>query len=676
MITSSNASGRLTRAIRAALAVSPLVLLPQIVGAQDVDLGNLGDRGFRIDGIDAGDRSGRSVSGAGDVNGDGLADLIVGAYRADASGDSDAGESYVVFGKANATTVDLSNLGTGGFRIGGIDADDYSGISVSGAGDVNGDGLADLIVAAPFADAGGEIQAGENYVVFGQAGTKTVDLANLGVGGFRIDGIDTEDFSGVSASAAGDVNGDGLADLVVGAFRADPGGDILAGESYVVFGKASTATVDLANLGPGGFRIDGIDPSDQLGYSVSGAGDVNGDGLADLIVGAFGAAPGGDILAGESYVVFGKASTATVDLANLGPGGFRIDGVDTADYSGYSVSGAGDVNGDGLADLIVGARDADPGGDDNAGESYVVFGKSSSSAVDLANLGAGGFRIDGIDAGDRSGSSVSGAGDVNGDGLADLIVGARDADPDGDDNAGESYVVFGKSSSSAVDLANLGAGGFHIGGIDVDDYSGRSVSGAGDVNGDGLADLIVGAFRADPGGDSDAGESYVVFSASVPLLSATYRVRSGNGDPPRTAVSISGDGSNDSTPDARFWIDFADGNDLADDASLEIVTLTRSPGGVSMPGALVSWRLQSSRQNWTTAKVTVRYLDSELLAAENALELVFSPNGSPPFTPLISQVNPQNNTISAIITQPGFFYIGQRELPDPIFDDRFESSIP
>jgi len=366
-----------------------------------------------------------------------------------------------------------------------------------------------------------------------------------------------------------------------------------------------------------------------------------------------------------------------VDLGNLGDRGFRIDGIDAGDRSGYSVSGAGDVNGDGLADLIVGAPFADPDNDDRAGESYVVFGKTSNATVDLANLGVGGFRIDGIDQFDRSGRSVSGAGDVNGDGLADLIVGAPFANLGGDDTAGESYLVFGKASTTTVDLASLGAGGFRIDGIDADDFSGWSVSGAGDVNGDGLADLIVGADGADPGGDGDAGESYVVFSASAPLLNATYRVRSRNGsNPPRTAVGISGDGSNDSTPDARFWIIFADGDDPINEASLEVVTLTRSPAAVPMPGALVSWRLQSSRQDWSAAEVTVRYLDSELLAAENALELVFSPNGSAPFTPLVSQLNPQNNTISAIITQPGFFYIGQRELPDPIFADRFESPPP
>jgi hypothetical protein len=225
--------------------------------------------------------------------------------------------------------------------------------------------------------------------------------------------------------------------------------------------------------------------------------------------------------------------------------------------------------------------------------------------------------------------------------------------------------------------ADLGSGGFRIDGIDAFDFSGRSVSGAGDVNGDGLADLIVGALRADPGGDSAAGESYVVFSASVPLPNATYRVRSRNGNPPLTAVGISGDSSNDSTPDARLWVDFADGNDLGNDASLELVTLSRSPGALPSPGALVSWRLQSNRQKWTSAEVRVRYLDSELqVSNENALQLVFSSTGAAPFTPLDSVVNPLDNTISAHITQPGFLYIGQRLLPNAIFANGFEPLPP
>jgi len=206
------------------------------------------------------------------------------------------------------------------------------------------------------------------------------------------------------------------------------------------------------------------------------------------------------------------------DLSTLdGSNGFHLDGIDVGDYFGRSVSTAGDVNGDGYDDILVGADWADPGGDSEAGETYVVFGSGSgfAASLDLETLdGSNGFRLDGIDVGDRSGVSVSTAGDVNGDGYDDILAGADWADPGGDGNAGETYVIFGSGSgfAASLDLSTLdGSNGFRLDGIDVDDYSGWSVSTAGDVNGDGYADILVGAYQADPGGDSKAGETYVVF---------------------------------------------------------------------------------------------------------------------------------------------------------------------
>ncbi|MBC7987318.1 MAG: FG-GAP repeat protein [Sphingomonadaceae bacterium] len=479
-----------------------------------------GTNGFRIDGIDPNDRSGRSVASAGDVNGDGFDDIIIGAFGAD----SGAGESYIVFGKAGgfAASLDPASLdGSNGFRLDGIDAGDYSGFSVASAGDVNGDGFDDVIIGAYLADPVG-LSEGESYVVFGRAGGfgATLDLASLdGSNGFRLDGIDVIDDSGRSVSSAGDVNGDGFDDILIGARGGDPGGDSYAGETYVVFGSgaAFAAAIDLASLdGTNGFRIDGIDSGDQSGRSVASAGDVNGDGFDDLIIGAYRAYPNGDAFAGESYVVFGSGAgfAASIDLAGLdGANGFRLDGIDPLDRSGRSVASAGDVNGDGFDDVIVGALFADPNGDSYAGESYVVFGSGAgfAAAIDLAGLhGTNGFRIDGIDANDQSGISVASAGDVNGDGFDDVVIGASAADS----VAGESYVVFGKADgfAASLDLATLnGTNGFRIDGIDANDVSGDSVSSAGDVNGDGFDDLVVGASSADPNGDSYAGESYVIF---------------------------------------------------------------------------------------------------------------------------------------------------------------------
>ncbi|MFB2552432.1 VCBS domain-containing protein [Ensifer soli] len=503
---------------------TPQVITVTITGTAEslpaIDLADPGSAGFRIDGVAFEDRSGYSASGAGDINGDGYDDVIIGAPGADPGGRANAGSSYVVFGKASGFgTVNLADLGTGGFRIDGAAAGDSSGFSVSEAGDVNGDGFADLLVSAWTASPSGRGGAGSSYVVFGKAsGFGTVDLATLGTGGFRIEGAGADHASGWWSSSAGDVNGDGYDDVIIGAYGADPSGRTNAGSSYVVFGKASGfGTVDLATLGTGGFRIDGAAAADYNGLAVSSAGDVNGDGYDDVIVGSRDHDPSGRSNAGASYVVFGKASGfGTVDLADLGAAGFRIEGAAAGDYSGRAVSSAGDVNGDGYDDILVGAYFAAPSGRINAGASYVLFGKASGfGTVDLANLGTAGFRIDGAAAGDQSGLSVSSAGDVNGDGYDDVIVGAYGADPSGRTNAGASYVVFGKASGfGTIDLADLGAAGFRIDGAAAGDSSGYPVSSAGDVNGDGFDDLIVGAHLADPSGVSNAGSSHVLFGGA------------------------------------------------------------------------------------------------------------------------------------------------------------------
>jgi len=386
---------------------------------------------YTFDGDSADDWFGILVSGAGDVNGDGFDDLIVGAYGDDNNG-SMSGSARVFDG------INGSILHT----FYGDSSGDQFGRSVSGAGDVNGDGFDDLIVGA-YADDNNGRNSGSARVFSGTDGSIL----------HTFDGDSVDDWFGFAVSSAGDVNGDGLADLIVGAYRDDNNGS--GSGSARVFSGANGSVL---------YTFNGDSVSDAFGWSVSGAGDVNGDGLADLIVGAY----GDDNNAGDS-------GSARVFSGANGSALYIFNGDSEADYFGISVSDAGDVNGDGLADLIVGAPF-----DDNLGSS------SGSARVFSGANGSVLYTFNGDSAEDEFGFSVSGAGDVNGDGLADLIVGAQYDDNTGGDSG--SARLFSGADGSILTTFN---GDF------AEDYFGVSVSGAGDVNGDGFDDLLVGAYGDD-----------------------------------------------------------------------------------------------------------------------------------------------------------------------------------
>ena len=491
------------------------------------DLGNT-VAGATISGVADSDSTGLSVSGTGDVNGDGIDDFLIGSYGADAGG-TNRGETYLVYGRGGTNplsgSLDLAALGStvAGATFKGIANDDQAGRSVSGAGDVNGDGLADVLIGAWHGNGAGD-NRGETYLVYGKGGgsplSGAVNLADVGgtVAGATFNGAADSDQSGYSVSGAGDVNGDGLADLLIAGFGMSQG--------YLVYGQPDngalplTGSLELHNVGAevAGVIFHGI--TGEL--AVSGAGDVNGDGIDDILIGS------GRVNSnrGQNYLVYGQPDSSplwsSINLADVGDtvAGATFDGKMDNGFAGLSVSGAGDVNGDGLDDLLIGAMYAN-----GHGETYLIYGQPESSplsgSLDLAHVGGTleGATFTGALSGDHAGSGVSGAGDVNGDGQDDIVIGAWHA-PGGWPNRGESYLVYGQPDSSplsgSLDLAHVGSTltGAAFEGVEDLGRSGRAVSGAGDVNDDGVADFLIGAFTANGTGTS-RGENYLVYGQGI-----------------------------------------------------------------------------------------------------------------------------------------------------------------
>ena len=488
-----------------AIAITSAVTLAALIGAPaaaDPPIPLLTGSDARIDGPVVSERLGSSVA-TGDINGDGIADAVIGAPGARYNNRSGSGSVYVIFGTSQAGPVDLGNLGSGGFRIDGAETSDGIPDGLATA-DFNGDGKDDVLIGTPTAGSGGTA-----YVVFGRTATTPIDLNSLGTAGVQIDAAAPSDSLGADVANVGDLNGDGKDDIAIGANQADPGGSN-SGATYIVLGRASTTTINAGSLGIGGFTIEGAATMENGGSAVANAGDVNADGRDDLVIGAFSANANSRTHSGSAFVVFGQAVPGDVDLASLGSAGFRMDGALPGDFFGFSVAGIGDINDDGRDDMAIGAPNADFGGT-ASGSTYVILGRTSPGNLDLASLGAEGFRIDGAAGSDLSGSDVTGA-DVNDDGVDDLLICAPQA-KHSFNLAGATYAVFGGPSVANRLLTNISEFGVRLDGGSLGE---RSCSGAAvaDINNDGGIDILIGAQTADFNSRIDSGSVYVVLGAS------------------------------------------------------------------------------------------------------------------------------------------------------------------
>ena len=436
--------------------------------ARDKDA--LADANVMVRGAPPETRGFRAVERAGDVNGDGRDDLLIGLRYASNNGRAYSGSAYVIFGRPGRGVVDLQNLGSDGYRIDGPAPSSHIGEDVAAVGDVNRDGRDDIAVSGTRWDAESRI-----YVVFGKSSSAPIDLANIGSQGYVIIGPSGED-AGASIDGMGDQNGDQVPDLAIGAPGALRWGVNSRGAVYVVFGRSTPGTIDLrtADGRAQGFQVNGPYEQDGwVGISVANLGDLTGDGRGDMLIGS-----GNE----SAFVVFGKASITSVDLAALGTAGYRISGEQPNDSFGSSVAALGDINRDGSGDMAIRA-----GGAARAGTVYVLYGKSSSTPIALSQLPLAdhGYRIDG-DTGARP-LTVTGLPDVTGDGRPEVAIGH------GYDSPGVA-VVFGKASPANVDLRDpLGRDGYRVM-PGTSTYLGVAVAWLGDQDGDAFPELVVGAY--------------------------------------------------------------------------------------------------------------------------------------------------------------------------------------
>jgi hypothetical protein len=489
---------------------------------------------------DTGDNLGVAVV-TGDFNGDGYADVAFGAPNGDSwlNGRAGAGEVYVSYGAPDRRPdIDLMQASPGGAAFFGVDAADGLGARLA-AGDIDGDGFDDLLISADSGAGPGNTRlfAGEVYLVYGQAASwGYVDLAAAPASIVRIwgadpgDGKDNQD-SGVVEVATGDLNRDGFDDILLGFDSAASlqNARPRAGEVTILYGRAAHYTdVDLAAPPPGAVRLWGADPADSFGHAIA-AGDVDGDGFDDLLIGAPAADSLGNArdLAGEVYLVRGGPAPLTdIDMAAPGAGVVRVwggePGVFEQDSLGQAVA-IGDLDGDGRGDLILAAGGADSPGHvrQNAGEVAIVFAPPAAGDLDLNASPAGVLHVWGADQVDQLGASLGNwgeglaVGDFNGDGRADLAIGARYGDGSGNArlDSGEAVLLYGPLAAGAdIDLAAPPPNVARFWGPEAGDQMAVALA-AGDADRDGIDDLVLGAIGGDgpAGARPESGEAFLWF---------------------------------------------------------------------------------------------------------------------------------------------------------------------
>lgn len=486
----------------------------------------------QIFGAENGDHLGRSSSGAGDINGDGSPDLIIGAPGAetdldfdDSDDDDDEdeldGKAYLILGSGELPPeIDLADSNEGiVITILGPGEHASLGWSVSGAGDVNLDGFDDFIVGAPDAEHGPRDECGAAFLIFGsEALPMVINSTSLGAMGVTLIGPTKDAHAGYSVAGAGDFNNDGFADVLIGAPGADINSADESGITYLLLGGESLPqSIDLRHSSPHIVEFKGSGEEHHAGRAVSDIGDFNGDGIADIGI----TEPGDDHDEhGKAHLIFGNPTLPTsVSLADIGASGLQsmtLYGGGGINNLGRSISSAGDPNDDGFSDVLIGSGEGDDDDDDDEheGSAFLILGSSSPpgglSVTELAGAGTEFYNLSNHEA---LGHAVHHTLDITGDGQDDFLLGAPRYKAGGT-RWGAAYRVPGGDSPlpASVDVNDLASyGGVRYRGVQNNGKNGNSVAGPGDVNGDQGFDLMIGSHRFSPYGRSHAGAARLFF---------------------------------------------------------------------------------------------------------------------------------------------------------------------